>query len=284
MTHNCFTIVTQGQLEYSTAPFLGVPHAFTTRLGGVDGGTQAGLNLGYNRTEQPDAVRENYRILCEALGLDENRLVWGRQVHGRTVLPAEEKDICRLGGSAREGDGVMSNVPGLGLVVYTADCIPILLSDPVTGAVAAIHAGWRGTVADISGEGVRAMARQYGSRPEDIRAAVGPGISQCCFQVGRDVVDAVIAVLGREGEQFISTRPAPPFGVTQFVPPEAVEGKFYVDNKGVNRALLIKAGVAPENIAVSDECTRCDTDRYWSHRFHGDSRGSQGAIIAAGNR
>lgn len=284
MTQNTFTTVNCGALKYTAAPFLTAPHAFTTRLGGVDTGSRAGLNLGYNRTDDPKAVEENYRILCRALGLDETRLVWGRQVHGNTVLPADEKDICRLGGPAREGDGVMSDVPGLGLVVYTADCVPVLLSDPEHGAVAAIHAGWRGTVANIVGEGVRAMAKRYGSRPEDLRAAIGPAISQCCFQVGRDVVDAVLAILGSEGEQFISTRPSAPHGAVSFVPPQEIPGKFYVDNKGVNRALLIKAGLAPENIAVSNECTRCDTDRYWSHRFHGDSRGSQGAIIAAAAR
>ena len=273
MTQNIFITVNHGTLEYTAAPHLGVRHAFTTRLGGVDVGSRRGLNLGYSRTDRPDAVEENYRILCRALGLDENRLAWSSQVHGNKVRRIQDGDFCRLGVPAPEGDGLVTDVPGVGLVVYTADCVPLLLSDPVRGVVAALHCGWRGTVADMAGEGVRAMVKMYGCRPEDIRAAVGPGISQCCFKV-----------LGRQGEEFISTRPVAPYKGEALFPQETIPGKFYVDNKGVNRALLIRAGLDPKNIAVSDECTRCDTDRYWSHRFHGGSRGSEGAIIAANDR
>ncbi len=284
MTQNTFVNMTRGALEYAAAPHLAAPHAFTTRLGGVDTGFRQGLNIAYSSGGDLAAVEENHRILCGAIGLDPARLVWGRQVHGRSVLPAREEDICRLGVPAREGDGIVTGVPGLGLVVYTADCVPILLSDPLRGVVAAVHAGWRGTVLGIAKEGVRAMTEGYGCRREDIRAAIGPAISQCCFQVGQEVAEAVMNILGPEGEAYISRVPAPPRKGEGCVPPHEIPGKFYVDNKGVNRALLIKAGLDPANIAVSDECTRCDTDRFWSHRYCGSARGSQGAIIAPAMR
>jgi YfiH family protein len=147
------------------------------------------------------------------------------------------------------------------LAAFTADCTPILLQDPVTGAVGAVHAGWRGTVADIAGNAVRAMAEHFGSRPEDIRAAIGPNIGVCCFETHADVPDAVRAVLGEEAEAFIV-----PAGE-----------KFRVDLKGVNAALLRRAGV--RHIEISDACTACEHHRFWSHRVTRGQRGSQGAII-----
>ena len=125
----------------------------------------------------------------------------------------------------------------------------------------AVHAGWRGTVADIAGNAVRAMAEQFGAKPENIRAAIGPNIGVCCFETHADVPDAVRAVLGEEAEGFI-------------VP---VGEKFRVDLKGVNAALLRRAGVRP--IEISDACTACEPERFWSHRRVGNDRGSLAAII-----
>jgi YfiH family protein len=133
--------------------------------------------------------------------------------------------------------------------------------DPVTGAVGAVHAGWRGTVADIAGNAVRAMAEHFGSCPENIRAAIGPNIGVCCFETHADVPDAVRAVLGEKAEGFIV-----PAGE-----------KFRVDLKGVNAALLRRAGV--RHIEISDACTACEPERFWSHRRVGNDRGSLAAII-----
>ena len=280
-------------LIYTAVDGLGVRHAFTTRLGGADTGGHSSLNLGENRTEHPDAVRENYRRLGAAVGISHEKMVWCRQVHSTDVLESDLRHVCRLyEGGARTADGLMSDVPGLGLIAFTADCIPILLHDPVHGAVAALHAGWKGSLKDMAGAGVRAMCRRYGSRPEDILAAIGPGIGACCFQVSEDVREALFAVLGREAEEFISTVPAqrvnfPPQDAderSEPYPDEPVPGKYFIDLKGADRTLLLRAGLAPEHIAVSTECTRCRPDRYWSHRFHGLSRGSQGCIIAANER
>lgn len=270
-----------------------VRHGFTTRLGGVDTGGHLGLNLGLNRTDNLSAVRENYRRLGSALGISCGSMVWCRQVHGTEVLESGMHNVCRfVPDGARDGDGLMSDVPGLGLIVFTADCIPILLYDTAHGAVAALHAGWKGALGGIAEKGVLAMKRRYFSRPEDIKAAIGPGIGPCCFQVGEDVKNALFSLLGTAAEQLISSLPAPRLHFSPEdaaeksvpYPADAVKGKYFIDLKGANRALLIRAGLNPESIAVSDECTRCRPDRYWSHRYHGLSRGSQCGIIAADER
>lgn len=252
-----------GKLEYLTADAIQVPHCFSTRLGGVSEGYLSSLNLGAHRGDKPKHVLENYRILGNAVGFRLTALVFPRQTH---------TDIIRRVGRENGGeglffpvepecDGLMTDEPGLALCAFTADCTPILLHDPVTGAVAAVHAGWRGTVADIAGKAVKAMASAYGAKPEHIHAAIGPNIGVCCFETDRDVPDAVRAVLGEAGERFI----------------QAAGEKYHVDLKGVNEALLRRAGV--NTIDISPECTACRTDRFWSHRIVGSQRGSMAAII-----
>ena len=252
-----------GKLEYLTAEGISVPHCFTTRFGGVSEGYLASLNLGIHRGDEPENVRKNYEILGEALGFDIEDLVFTRQTHTNIVRVVDgsncgeglERDVVP------ECDALVTNTPGVALAAFTADCTPILLHDPVTGAVGAVHAGWRGTVADIAGNAVRAMGESFGSRPEDIRAAIGPNIGVCCFETHADVPDAVRAVLGEEAEAFIV-----PAGE-----------KFRVDLKGVNAALLRRCGV--RDIEISCDCTACRPDRFWSHRRVGNDRGSLAAII-----
>ena len=249
-----------GQLEYLAAEGIGVPHCFTTRLGGVSSGYLASLNLGANRGDDLENVRKNYEILAEALGFD--TMVLTRQTHSDIVRSVTRADA--LGCNHHdypESDGLVTNDPGTALVIFTADCTPILLHDPVTGAVGACHAGWRGTAADIAGKTVKAMAAQFGCQPENIRAAIGPNIAQCCFETDADVPDAMIAALGDAAKAHI----------------QAEGEKFYVNLKAINGLFLQRAGV--KHIEYSDACTACDTQRYWSHRRHGAQRGSQGAII-----
>ena len=252
-----------GTLEYLTAEGIKVPHCFTTRFGGVSEGYLSSLNLGIHRGDEPENVVRNYEILGEAMGFDIHDLVFTRQTH---------TDIVRVVDAGNRGEGLfrevepecdalVTNTPGVTLAAFTADCTPILLHDPVTGAVGAVHAGWRGTVADIAGKAVRAMAEQFGAKPENIRAAIGPNIGVCCFETHADVPDAVRAVLGPEAEGFIV-----PAGE-----------KFRVDLKGVNAWLLRRAGV--RDIEISCDCTACQPERFWSHRRVGNDRGSLAAII-----
>ena len=240
----------KGSLEYLAAEGISVPHAFTTRFGGVSTDYLSSLNLAPTRGDDPENVVKNYEILGQALGFDPGNAVLARQVHSDIVYRAEEKD---------RGAGL--DVPGLALVVFSADCTPILAYDPVTGAVGAAHAGWRGTVSGVGARMVEAMAKYYGSRPEDIRAAVGPNIGFCHFETHADVPQALRAAYGKEMDPFIRTQGE----------------KYLVDLKAVNAWVLQQAGV--RQVEVSTACTVCESDRFWSHRVTQGHRGSQGAVI-----
>lgn len=249
-------------LQYLAADGIPVPHGFTTRLGGVSKGSLSSLNLGFHRGDDPANIQENYRRLGQAIGFDPARLVLTHQTHSDLVRAVTDRD-CR-GLDHRdypECDALITNTPGVALGIFTADCTPILLYDPVTGAVGAAHAGWRGTAAAIAAKTVEAMALHYGSRPADICAAIGPNIGPCCFQTDGDVPDAMVASFGPEAREWI--RPA--------------DEKYYVNLKALNALALRRVGV--ENIEISDACTACQHDIFWSHRVTRGDRGSQGAII-----
>ena len=249
-------------LEYLAAEGISAPHAFTTRLGGVSRDHLASLNLAMHRGDREENVAENYRILTSALGIDLQKLVLTRQVHGDVIRTVTERDCLGLDHHRYpECDGLITNTPGVALVVFTADCTPILLCDPVTGAVGAVHAGWRGTALDIAGKAVQKMVAEFGCRPADIRAAVGPNIGPCCFQTDADVPKAMIETFGP--------------GVEEMIRPQ--DDKFYVNLKAINALALRRAGV--EQVEISTECTMCQHDRYWSHRYSRGLRGSQGAVI-----
>ena len=150
-------------------------------------------------------------------------------------------------------------------MIFSADCLPVLLYDPVKRVICAVHAGWRGTVAGIVPKGVEKMRLEYGCDPSDILAAIGPGISRCHFETHRDVPDGVREILtAAEADRCIQDHGT---------------GKYHVDLKRVNGILLEKAGVLPEHITIDPECTACDTTKYWSHRVLGGQRGSQIALI-----
>ena len=249
---------------YMTAPNIKTKHAFTTRFGGVSSGHLAGLNLGSNRGDRPENVFENYRLLGEATGIDVYRMAFTRQVHGKEVRVAAEADIHEFGTSVPyEADGLVTNVPGLALICFTADCVPVLLSDEKNRVIAAVHCGWRSSVADILGKTVQHMCA-LGAAPEHICAAIGPAISKCCFEVGGEVVEAAERYLGGDLAG-LYTAGSP--------------GKYFLDLKGANARRLLQLGLRPEQIAVSDECTVCAHEKYWSHRYTGGQRGSQGALI-----
>ncbi len=249
-------------LEYLTAPGISAAHCFTTRLGGVSEGYLDSLNIGIHRGDKPENVAQNYQILANALNFDPEKLILTRQTHSdtvRLVTAADTGSIFRE--DIPECDGLITNTPGLTLVVFTADCTPILFHDPVTGAVGAAHAGWRGTAGDIAGKTVAAMVRHFGCKAENIRCAIGPNIGQCCFQTDGEVPEAMVAALGEAAKPHI----------------RQVGQKYYVNLKEINALFLRRAGV--QHIDISCDCTRCDSRRFWSHRLTGSLRGSQGAII-----
>lgn len=251
-----------GKLEYLTSDLIAVPHCFSTRLGGVSTGSLASLNLGAARGDAVENVEENFRILGRAVGFGTEDLVLNHQVHSDIVRVVSREDCHGIDNRAYpDADGLVTAEPGVALAAFTADCTPILLWDSVTGAVGAVHAGWRGTVADIAGKTVAAMCDHFGCVPERIHAAIGPNIGKCCFETDADVPEAVRAILGEAAEEFV--RP--------------VGEKYRVDLKGVNSALLRRRGVT--RIDISEECTVCRPDRFWSHRLTRGDRGAQAAII-----
>ncbi len=252
-------------VEYLASPLLDTPHGFSTRVGGVSQGIFESLNLGHRRGDDPERVRENYRRFCAATGTDVDRVVMTNQVHSNVVKVVTAADVKPdlLAPTPFEADGLATNDPGVTLVIFSADCIPVLLFDPARNAVAAAHAGWRGTASAIGAMAVETMVKHFGSDPANIRAAIGPGIGRCCFETDGDVPAAMTAQLG--------SLAAPHMTQTG--------EKWHVDLKAINRAVLERAGVLPEHMDVSSDCTCCQHGRFWSHRFTKGERGSQAAVI-----
>ena len=254
--------IKNGKMEYLVADGIAAPHAFTTRLGGVSSGYLSALNIALHRGDEPENVVKNYKILGEALKFDPEKLVLAHQTHTDIVRVVTEADCLGLDHRLYpECDGLITNTPGVTLVVFTADCTPILLHDPVTGAVGAVHAGWRGTALDIAGKAVERMAEAFCCLPQNIRAAIGPNIGPCCFETNADVPRAMRETFGSGVEESIRT----------------AGEKFYVNLKAINALALRRAGVV--EIEISEECTMCRPDKYWSHRHTRGLRGSQGALI-----
>lgn len=223
------------------------------------------MNLGTTRGDLPDNVRENYRRFCAAIGTDFTKIVMSNQVHSCHIRAVTERDVKGdiYDPEGYETDGLITDVSGICLTIFAADCLAVLLCDPLKKVACAVHAGWRGTAGGIAALAVRKM-EGYGCDPKNIIAAIGPGIDKCCFETHRDVPDAMTALMGATALPFIEPLPG---------------GKFHVDLKGMNRRILRDAGLTAEHIAVSEDCTACLPEKYWSHRVTGGVRGSQVAMI-----
>ena len=257
----------QNGLVFLTSPLLsGIRHGFSTRQGGVSSAPWDSLNLGVGRGDDPAAVAENYRRFCGTVGVDEHRAVLSKQVHETTVRVCTAADAGKGLGSLRDytADALITNQPDLPLVVFSADCGIILLYDPVQRAVGAVHAGWRGCAAGILEKTVAAMTAEYGAKPENMLAAIGPCIGQCCFETDGDVPAAMEAALGNDASPCVERRGA----------------KYHVDLAGLNELWLLRAGVDADRIAVSGLCTACHPQLFWSHRKMGTARGLHSAVIA----
>ena len=230
-------------------------HLFTDRSGGVSRGIYASMNLRLHCDDAPENVRENYRRLGRMIGCD--RFVLGNQQHTDNILHVDgsfaKTDI--FDPVDYVADGLITREPELALVVFTADCVPILLQGP--GVVAAIHAGWRGTAQGIASKTVREMD----CAPKEIRAFIGPSIGLCCYEVGDEVRDAMRSRMGKDAEPFFQDR--------------------RIDLKGLNWRQLELAGV--EQIDVSPVCTFCSHEGYWSHRYTAGARGTQAGVIVLGS-
>ena len=251
-------------LVYMCSDRIGARHAFTTRFGGVSGGIFSTLNLGSNRGDDPEAVRENYRRVCALFGVGENDACVTNQVHKTDVriVTAADRHTC-LGPTPYEADGIVTAEQGLPIFCFIADCVPVLLWDANNRAAGAVHCGWRSAVGDILKNAVDAMV-SLGAEVQDIRAAIGPSIGACCFETDDDVPDAITVWLSGETEGLFVRR---------------ADGKTMVDLRLSNARRLLQLGVPVQNIDLSDECTFCSHDKYWSHRYTKGRRGSQAAVI-----
>jgi len=240
-------------------------HGFTMRQGGVSAAPFDSFNLGWKWGDDARAVDENHRRLLRVSGAW--AMARASQVHGtRIVRVSAATDLAAL--SAQQADGLCGNATGLGLSVHVADCTPIVIGCRRTGACAALHAGWRGTVAGIAAAGVRTMSAEFGCHLEDLRVAIGPCIGVCCFEVGPEVVDAFAAAdpCARENGSIVMGR-----------------RKEHIDLRRVQRLQLEAAGVPPANIDVSEDCTHCDRGgRFFSFRKAGRATGQMvGFIVPA---
>lgn len=239
----------------------GVIHGFTSRLGGVSRGKINGFNLGFRVNDDETSVKENYRLLSCDLGFSLDRIVLSKQTHTDNIRIVTEAD-CGKGvvrkSDIEDTDGLVTNISGVALTVFSADCVPILLCDKNKKIVAAVHAGWRGSVKGIGAKCVDIMKNHFGSNPNDIVAAIGPSIAKCCFEFGED------AVIYFDKKYYTQKE----------------NGKYNIDLWSLNRDQLTKAGVLPSNIDISGICTMCESDKFYSYRKHRDKTGRQAAVIA----
>lgn len=245
-----------------------VHHGFSTRLGGVSQGKFATMNLTFTKGDNPEHVMENYRRMARVLKVDEKRMVLSWQTHTTNVRVVTEEDAGK--GIIRERDykdvdGLITNVPGITLVTFFADCVPLYIVDPVHGAIGLSHSGWRGTVRRMGKKTLEAMNLEYGTRPEDVIAAIGPSICQDCFEVGEEVAEAF-------GEAFSQTDLSRLYYRKE-------NGKYQLDLWRANEIIFSEAGVAKENIYTTDICTHCNPQLLFSHRTVGTERGNLAAFL-----
>lgn len=262
--HNGFQLHKQGDVAYLTVPAFDredwIQNAFSTRLGGISKGYLASMNLGFNRGDDPETVRENYRIFSEAVGLNMDDLVLSKQTHTTNVRRVTEADRGR--GVTRpvgwdDVDGLVTNEPGCTLVTVFADCVPLYFVDPVHHAIGLSHSGWRGTVARMGQVTVERMQKEFGTNPADLLAAVGPSICEDCYEVSREVAKQF-------PEQFSKEKP---------------DGKYLLNLQEANRQILVDAGVPRENITMPGICTCCNPEFLFSHRASHGKRGLCAAFL-----
>lgn len=258
--------------EKNGVPFLSYPiientgivnHGFSTRLGGVSKGHCATMNISTTRGDDPEAIKENKRRIAEAIGVEVDSMTFTHQTHTTNVAVVKSED---KGKRFMETDGMITNVPGICLVTFYADCVPLYFVDPVKKAIGMSHSGWRGTVGKIGKVTVEKMMETYGSDPADMIAAIGPSICQDCYEVSEDVIMEFKNNFSEElwDELFYKKE----------------NGKYQLNLWKANEAVFLEAGIRKDNIAVTNVCTHCNPDILFSHRTTGGNRGNLSAFLA----
>lgn len=258
-------------VSYLTVPsfsaFSFIHHAFSTRAGGVSQAEFSSMNLSFGRGDPDENVLKNYHLFCDAAGFDFDSLTASAQDHHTIVrrVTKEDRGVGIYKPKDRLSvDGLVTNEPGVTLVTYYADCVPLYFLDPVHRAIGLAHAGWRGTVAGMGQKMVEAMQKEFGCDPRDLIAAVGPSIGSCCYEVDGPVAGAFAAHPEWKPETLLK---------------DCGAGKYMLDLWEANRRILCGAGVLPEHITVSELCTQCNADWLYSHRASGGKRGGLAAFL-----
>lgn len=259
-------------VTYLTYPALerlpGFLHGFSTRLGGVSEGCFAQMNLSFTRGDQEEHVRENYRLLGKAMGFSPENIVTSDQTHTTNVRVVGEED--RGNGITKprpyqDVDGMVTNVPGLVLATFYADCVPLYLIDSQKRAIGLSHSGWRGTAGRMGEVTIHKMTEEYGSDPKDLYAAIGPSICQDCYEVSEDVI-----------MEFQKTFPKEQWDILFY---KKENGKYQLNLWEANRCILMDAGIPKEQISMPNLCTCCNPDFLFSHRASQGKRGNLGAFL-----
>ena len=246
----------------------GIIHGFSSRLGGVSEGFLSSMNLSFSRGDEPERVRENFRRIAESIGFSEKDLVFSMQTHTANVRRVGRED-CGRGLERPVGycdvDGLVTNEPGVVLATFYADCVPLFFVDPVHHCIGLSHSGWRGTVGKIGKATVETMAREFGSKPGDLLAAVGPSICQECYEVSEEVI-------GLFRENF-----AEELWPKLFYRKD--NGHYQLNLWEANRLIFQEAGTLPQHITVTDICTACNPELLFSHRASGGKRGNLAGFL-----
>jgi polyphenol oxidase len=257
-----------GGVETIRFPRLADPkvlqHAVSTRVGGVSRKAHGTLNISYKVQDEPVRVDENRELLSRALGMDLSKAVALNQVHSDKVLKLDSHNRSPNGGILGEGDGLITNETGVPLLIMVADCLPILFFDPVHKTIGLAHAGWRGTVSHVAPKTLLAMGETYGTKPEDVRAALGPCIGPCCYEVGEDVK--------REFEGVF------PWGSE--VLKGASGNHWKLDLAEANARQLLEVGMREENLIRSGLCTIQNIGLFYSHRAEATAEMPTGRVGA----
>lgn len=243
-------------------------HGFSTRLGGVSRGIYSSMNLSFTRGDEDSCVRENYNRIAEAIGFRVENIVTSDQTHTSNVRKVTEEDRGKGITALRDYtdvDGMITDIPGLVLATFYADCVPLYFADPVHRAIGLSHSGWRGTVQKIGAVTVRRMTEEYGTDPKDIKAAVGPSICQNCYEVSSDVIEEFKNAFDRKCREKLFY--------------EKENGKYQLNLWEANRIILTEAGVLQENISMPNICTCCNPEFLFSHRASHGKRGNLGAFL-----
>jgi polyphenol oxidase len=245
-----------------------VRHGFSTRLGGVSEGCLSSMNLSFTRGDDPEKVRENFRRMGMAIGFETKDLVLSDQTHTTNVRLVTEAD--RGKGFDRERDytdvdGLITDTPGLMLVTIYADCVPLYFVDPVHKAVGLSHSGWKGTVHRIGKVTLERMKEAFGTRPEDVQAAIGPSICQDCYEVSEDVAQAFMDEFADQLDDRLVYRKG--------------NGKYQLNLWNANERILLEAGIRPEHLSITNICTCCNHELLFSHRASHGQRGNLAAFL-----